>query len=65
MNGLDRFLAIADTASKFKKVLIKRELKAAKTPCPHCKVGMIIGRIVGHKNHMHMACDYCEVKFHE
>jgi hypothetical protein len=59
------FSKVIITASKFKTVMLKRNLKIAKAVCPHCNGGFLHGRIQGNKNHFHMACDKCDIRFME
>ena len=62
--GTDSFTEWANevfrAAEKFKKVMLKKKLTRAKTPCPLCDAkGMLHGRISGRKNHFSMRCDNC------
>jgi hypothetical protein len=54
------FKAVEDvfnTGVKFKAVLMKKGLKYGITECPRCKTLTLRMRIVGNRNHAHMACD--------
>ncbi len=44
------------TASKLKKVMLKRGLKRARCECPRCG-SFIWARIAGPRNHIHMSCE--------
>lgn len=57
--------AILETHVKMKKVMLKKGVRAAKAPCPHCKKGFLHGRLAGRKDHLHMWCDNCTVRSHE
>ena len=43
-------------ATKLKKVMLDRNLRAAKAKCPECG-GMLQGRLAGRKNHMRFWCE--------
>lgn len=43
-------------AMKLKKVMMGRNLRAAKAKCPECG-GMLQGRLAGRKNHLRFWCD--------
>lgn len=57
--------AVLETATKFKKVMQNKNIKLAKTPCPHCKNGFLHGRLNPPKNHLWMKCDNCSVMMME
>lgn len=52
---------VLNTAIKFKRVMQAKKLSAAKTKCPHCKDGLLHGRLSGPKDHFRMYCDKCEI----
>lgn len=47
---------VLPTAQKLKAVMLKKGVTWAKTECPECG-GWLHGRIVGKRQHMHMACE--------
>lgn len=52
---MQHFEQIIETASKFKKRMLDKKLKRARTTCPRCG-GELYGSIAGSRNHFHMAC---------
>ena len=50
------FDGVITTASKLKKVMIKKGLTRARCECPRCG-SFIWARISGPRNHLHMACE--------
>jgi hypothetical protein len=58
----DRVAKILDAGFKLKSQMKKRGLTAARAKCPFCKDGFLHGRLVGRKDHLHMACDSCDVR---
>jgi hypothetical protein len=48
-------------AMAFKKALQTRNLTRGKAKCPFCADGHWHGTLNGHKQHLHMACDGCDV----
>jgi hypothetical protein len=56
----DEFRQIVDkvlpVAMKLKKKMLDKSITWAKTPCPECG-GWLHGRIVGRRQHLHMACE--------
>lgn len=53
---MDRFGSVIETATKLKKVMLKKGLTRARCECPRCG-SFIHGRIAGPRNHLHMACE--------
>ncbi len=53
---MDQFGEVIKTASKLKKVMLRKGLKRARCECPRCG-NFIHGRIAGPRNHLHMACE--------
>ena len=47
---------VLPTATKLKAKMIAKGITWAKTPCPECG-GWLHGRIVGKRQHFHMACE--------
>ena len=52
-------------AMAFKKALQKRNLTRGKAKCPFCATGHWHGILAGRKQHLHMACDGCDVQLME
>ena len=52
---------ILTSAMKFKVALQKRGLTRGKAKCPFCESGHWHGTLAGRKQHLHMACDGCDV----
>lgn len=50
---------------KFKTALQKRGLTRGKAKCPFCETGHWHGTLNGRKQHLHMACDGCDVSMME
>ena len=63
--SIDKMLKIMETATKLKKVMQGKKIRAAKCKCPHCEHGFIIGRLHGKKDHLHMSCDSCSAMMME
>ncbi len=47
---------VIDTATKFKRQMLKRGVRYGYTHCPQC-AGKLIGRLAGPRNHLHMTCE--------
>ena len=61
---VEKFRVAFDTATKLKRVMQKKSLRVAKAKCPKCD-GLIYGRLCGPKDHIHMACDTCDLRVME
>lgn len=57
--------AILANGMKFKAALKKRGLMRGKAKCPFCPDGHWHGVLAGRKQHLHMACDSCDVRMME
>ena len=60
-----RAAKILESGMKFKAALIKRGLTRGKAKCPFCENGHWHGTLNGRKQHLHMACDGCDVQMME
>ena len=45
-----------ETGMKLKRVMLKKKIRWAKTPCPRCG-GWLHGRLAGKRDHLHMSCE--------
>lgn len=62
---MKRMSAIIDAAMRFKAAMIERGKTAATGKCPFCESGRWSGQLAGRKNHLHVACDGCDVAMME
>ena len=62
---MEKFGKILEAGMRFKKVMLGRNLRRARAKCPFCPDGYWIGKLNGPKNHLHMACDKCDVRMME
>jgi hypothetical protein len=56
---------IMKAALKLKSQMKARKLTRARAKCPFCETGFLHGRLAGRKEHLHMACDACDVMMME
>lgn len=62
---MERAGKIMDAAFKLKTALKKRGLTHGKAKCPFCTDGYLVGRLLGRKQHLHMACTHCDASMME
>lgn len=65
MESERRIVKVFEISNKLKSAMLKKGITYAKTNCPFCKVGMLYGKLMGKKNHLHMNCNSCDVALME
>lgn len=60
-----KFGKIIEAGLKLKKVMRQRAIRRARAKCPFCEAGFLHGVLAGRKDHLHMACDGCDVRMME
>jgi hypothetical protein len=60
-----RSIRIVQLGMKLKAKMIKKGIKAARTPCTICNKGHLHMRLAGPKNHSRLWCDVCDVRMME
>ena len=57
MSLVDGMMETFRIAAKLKRVMLKKNLRKAKAPCPKCPDKFVNGTINGPRDHLHFRCD--------